>query len=373
MQNYTATTPPIGVIGKICVTCTKKVVNSHKNKHTAMPLNRNTLMRMRTIDACLQRRQRRWTIEDLRQACEDALRDYEGIDSVSLRTVQRDIELMRSGKLGYYAPIVVRDRKYYEYSDPGFSITQLPLSEQDLAELSSAIDIIRHYQGFQGMKGQEDILARMQDQLQAQQSHHQVVYIETNKQLKGLQFLGQLYDFIIKREPIAIDYKPFKAHRQSQIYISPYILKEYNNRWFLIGNNQRKRDIQTIALDRIIAVQKDEKGQFRENTFFDAEEYLGSMVGVTRDLRSSTERVVLRIDADQAPYVLTKPLHHSQKLQKTGEDGSITVAIEVIPNLELERLILGYGSHIEVLSPWQLRQHIARQVIIAASKYQPHV
>ena len=76
-----------------------------------MPLNRNTLMRIRTIDACLQRRQRKWTIEDLRQACEDALYDYEGIDGVSLRTVQRDIELMRGDKLGYYAPIVVRNRK----------------------------------------------------------------------------------------------------------------------------------------------------------------------------------------------------------------------------------------------------------------------
>lgn len=131
-----------------------------------MPLNRNTLMRIRTIDACLQRRQRKWTIEDLRQACEDALYDYEGIDGVSLRTVQRDIELMRGDKLGYYAPIVVRNRKYYEYEDPDYSIMQKPLSKQDIAELSSAMDIIKHYQGFQGMKGQEDILARMQDQIQ---------------------------------------------------------------------------------------------------------------------------------------------------------------------------------------------------------------
>lgn len=193
-----------------------------------MPLNRNTLMRIKTIDACLQRRQRRWTIEDLRQACEDALYEYEGIDSVSLRTVQRDIELMRGDKLGYFAPIVVRDRKYYEYEDPDYSITHKPLSKEDIAELSSAIDIIRHYQGFQVMGGQEDILARMQDQVHAQESRQQVVYIETNKQLKGLQFLSPLYDLIVKKVPIAVDYHSFKSRRDTRFYISPYLLKEFN-------------------------------------------------------------------------------------------------------------------------------------------------
>lgn len=334
-----------------------------------MPLNRNTLMRIRTIDACLQRRQRRWTIEDLRQACEDALYDYEGIDGVSLRTVQRDIELMRGDKLGYYAPIVVRDRKYYEYEDPDYSITQLPLSKQDLAELTSAMDIIRNYQGFRGMRGQEDILARMQDRIQAQQSRRQVVYIETNKQLKGMKFLGRLYDFIISNEPVVVTYHSFKASRDSRFSLSPYLLKEFNNRWFIIGYCNKSKDIMTLALDRIVAVSKDEEGEYTENTFFNPEEYLGAMVGVTRDIRSETERVVLKVDADQAPYVLTKPLHGSQTLQETLEDGSIVLSLDVIVNYELERLILGFGSHIEVLSPRLLRHHIVCHVIIAASKY----
>ncbi len=145
-----------------------------------MPANRNILMRIRTIDACLRNRRKKWTIEDLRQACEDALYDYEGISNISLRTVQRDIELMRGDKLGYFAPIVVRDRKYYEYSDPDYSIAGLPLSEYDLNELSSAIDIIKHYQGFNKIRGQEDILTRMQDQVQMQRTKRQIVFIETN-------------------------------------------------------------------------------------------------------------------------------------------------------------------------------------------------
>lgn len=334
-----------------------------------MPLNRNTLMRIRTIDSCLQRRQRRWTLEDLRQACEDALYDYEGISSISIRTIQRDIELMRGDKLGYFAPIVVRDKKYYEYEDPYYSITRRPLSKEDLAELSSALDIVKHYGSFQVMHGQEDILARMQDQLQAQESRQQIVYIETNTRLKGLSFLNCLYKHIIHKEPIVVDYKSFKSVHSSRQYLSPYILKEFNNRWFLLGYCPRRHDIMTLALDRIIAVNKDNDGRYHENTYFQPEEYLNSMVGVTRDMSSQTEHVIIRIDANQAPYVLTKPFHLSQQIVEQHTGGAITVSLDVIINFEIERLLLGYGNHIEVLAPKSLRARIAEQVRGMMGKY----
>lgn len=337
-----------------------------------MPINRNALLRMKTIDSCLRRRQRLWTLEDLRQACEDALYDYEGIGGISTRTIQRDIEVMRGSKLGYYAPIVVRERKYYTYSDPDYSITQLPLSKHDIAELSSAMDIIKHYNGFQGMAGSEDILARMQDQIQCQESHRQVVYIETNNRLKGLHFLGRLYDHIIKKEPIVVEYQSFKATRSSQIFVSPYLLKEYNNRWFLVGYGKKMKTVQNIALDRIIDVSKDEseKAKFIENTFFEPQTYFGEMVGVTRGLENKPELVTIWVDADQAPYVITKPMHESQQVKKQNDDGSIEITLNIIHNLEFERLILGYGSHVEVLAPRLLRHRIAQSILLSATRYQ---
>ncbi len=334
-----------------------------------MPINRSVLMRIRTIDACLRRRNRLWTIEDLRQACEDALYDYEGINSVSLRTVQRDIELMRSDKLGYYAPIVVKERKYYTYSDPEFSITQLPLSEWDLAELSSAIDIIKNYQGFSKIQGQEDVLTRMQDQVQMQRSQRQIVFIETNHLLKGLNLLSPLYEHIRKKEPIVLHYQSFRSSKESIFYLSPYILNEYNNRWFLLAYSKR-RGLMTLALDRMLSVEKDINNQFVDNTFFEPKKYLGEMIGVTRTLQSKTMRVVLRFDADQAPYVMTKPMHQSQEVIDKSEDGSIVIALTVVYNLELEGKILAFGSHVEVLRPRMLRHRIAQHLCIAVSKYQ---
>ena len=108
-----------------------------------MPANKNALIRYKTIDRCLRNRYRRWTIEDLVDACSDALYDMEGIrKGISLRIVQGDIQMMRSDKLGYNAPIEVYDQRYYRYADPQYSITDMPLNEDDFLLLKRAVDLL---------------------------------------------------------------------------------------------------------------------------------------------------------------------------------------------------------------------------------------
>ena len=119
-----------------------------------MPVNRNALIRYKTIDKCLQNRYRKWTLNDLIDACSDALYDFEGIDKgVSKRSIQADIQMMRSDKLGYNAPIVVTDRKYYTYEDPNYSITNIPLTDQDLNHLSEAVEFMKQFQGVFSFSG----------------------------------------------------------------------------------------------------------------------------------------------------------------------------------------------------------------------------
>ena len=96
-----------------------------------MALNKNALIRYKTIDKCLQNNYRQWTLDDLIEACSDALYEYEGREvNVSKRTVQSDIQLMRSDKLGYNAPIAVFDKKYYKYENKDYSITDIPITEK---------------------------------------------------------------------------------------------------------------------------------------------------------------------------------------------------------------------------------------------------
>lgn len=108
-----------------------------------MPVNKNALIRYRVIDQCLRNRYRRWTIEDLVDACSDALYDMEGIrKGVSLRTVQADIQIMRSDKLGYNAPIEVYDQKYYRYADSNYSIDKALLEEKDVRLIEKTIALL---------------------------------------------------------------------------------------------------------------------------------------------------------------------------------------------------------------------------------------
>ena len=132
-----------------------------------MPANKNALIRYKTIDNCLRNRYRRWTLDDLVEACSDALYDMEGITKgVCTRTVQMDIQIMRSDKLGYNAPIEVYDRIYYRYADPDYSITEMPLSIEDYKLIKKAIILLENKKD----KNNEDtiqVLNKVQDRLKS--------------------------------------------------------------------------------------------------------------------------------------------------------------------------------------------------------------
>ena len=131
-----------------------------------MPANKNALIRYKTIDNCLRKRYRRWTLEDLVDACCDALYDMEGIrKGVSVRTVQGDIQMMRSDKLGYNAPIEVYEHKYYRYADPEYSITNMPLSQNDYEVMQEAVDMLRQLEDFEQFSEMSDVISRLQDKL----------------------------------------------------------------------------------------------------------------------------------------------------------------------------------------------------------------
>ena len=339
-----------------------------------MPLNRATLIRISTIDRCLQNRYRRWTINDLIDACTDALAEYEGRSNpVSRRTFQNDLALMRSDRLGYNAPIVVRENKYYEYEDPNFSITHLPLNEEGLHALNSALDILRQLQGFPQLESSIDTISKLNEQISRHTgSAVPAMDMETVSDYRGAKFIGTIYDAVRRRQTIAIEYQSFKARQSKRLIVYPYLLKEYRNRWFLIGEKSTNKvpQVNIFALDRIHSVELEKTYPFKECVDFDPEHFFDDTIGVTRLIGDKARRVVIRIDCDNAPYVESKPFHKSQKVEQRFRDGSIQISLKVVINMELERLILGFGGHMEVIAPPELRSRVAESVRIAASRYQ---
>lgn len=338
-----------------------------------MPLNRATLIRISTIDKCLQNHYRRWTINDLIDACTEALAEYEGRSNpVSRRTFQNDLALMRSDRLGYNAPIVVRDNKYYEYEDPDFSITHLPLNDEGLDALNSALDILRQLQGFPQLASSIETISKLNEQISRHTgSSVPAMDMEHVAGYTGSRFIGVIYDAVRKRHTVRIEYQSFKAQQPELLVVYPYLLKEYRNRWFLIGEKATNRSPQVniYALDRIHSVALDKEYPFKECVDFDPAHYFDDTIGVTRLISDRARRVVIKIDRQQAPYVESKPFHKSQKVELRFRDGSIQISLKVVINNELERLILGYGGHAEVIAPPEFRARIAESIRIAASRY----
>lgn len=132
-----------------------------------MPANKNALIRYKTIDRCLRNRYRRWTLVDLVEACSDALYEMEGIDrGVSLRTIQADIQLMRSDKLGYEAPIEVYDNKFYRYADKDYSISNSPLTADMCELIADAVVKLNQYESYGCADGLEAMLSKVKHRLE---------------------------------------------------------------------------------------------------------------------------------------------------------------------------------------------------------------
>lgn len=338
-----------------------------------MPINRATLIRISTIDKCLQNHYRRWTISDLIEACTEALEEFEGRSTpVSRRTFQNDLALMRSDRLGYNAPIVVRENKYYEYEDPDFSITHLPLNDEGLDALNSALDILRQLQGFPQLASSIDIISKLNEQISRQTGASvPAMDMEHVEGYKGARFIGEIYEAVRKQYTIVIEYQSFKARQSEELEVYPYLLKEYRNRWFLIGEKASNRvpQVNIFALDRIQSVSIAKTHPFKKCVDFDPEHFFDDTIGVTKSIHDKARRVVIKIDRQQAPYVETKPFHKSQKVEQRFRDGSVQISLKVVINNELERLILGYGGHAEVIAPPVFRERIAKSVAKAVSHY----
>lgn len=334
-----------------------------------MPANRNALIRYKTIDKCLQRRNRKWTLEDLIDACSDALYEYEGIDKgVSKRTVQGDIQTMRSDKLGYNAPIIVVEKKYYTYEDENYSITNIPLSEQDLGLLSESIAMLKQFKGFSHFKELEGMVQKLEDHVYSQQSATTpVIDFEKNENLKGLEYLDTLYQTIIKQEAIEMTYQSFKARKASHFTFHPYLLKEFRNRWFVIGKKDEENNLLNLALDRILAITPSAViYQLRD---FDGSAYFKDVIGVSVSRNVVPQEVILYINHRHAPYILTKPMHPSQQVIKRDHYG-VTISLKVQPNFELEKEILSYGEDVRVLAPNRLKRKIRERLENATENYQ---
>lgn len=289
----------------------------------------------------------------------DELYELEGMDKgISRRTIQADIQMMRSDKLGYFAPIIVIDKKYYAYEDPNYSITNIPISDTDLGRMNEAVELLKQFKGFSHFEQLNEVVQKLEDHVYATTNKkHPIIDFEKNDKLKGINYLDFLYQSIIQKKVIEITYQSFKAANAQSFSFHAWWLKEFKNRWFVVGVRSNEKFLTHLALDRIQSLNHSENILYRENVKYDLEEFYKKGIGVTISEHLRPERVKIFIKKEHAPYVETKPLHPSQIVLERNEEGVI-IEIMVQLNFELEKEILGFGEEMTVLTPLKLLKRI---------------
>ena len=185
--------------------------------------------------------------------------------------------------------------------------------------------------------------------------------------MRGIEHLATLIDAATNKQTLIIGYCSFDEQEHTWI-IYPYYLKQYNNRWFLFGLNESFNSISNLPLDRIEIIKVTEL-PFKENQYVDFDTYFDDIIGVTKpDVSIPLETITLKFDQRRFPYILSKPIHPSQKI--VDESNGI-IEIQVRPNKELEALVLSFGPQVEVLSPASLRNLISNKIAENLKKYFP--
>ena len=334
-----------------------------------MPENKDFALRIEIIDECLRNRYRRWTLQDLIDTVNEKLNERYG-KSASKRTIQDDLKHLKEEKL---APIIKKKIgaiTYFSYSDPNYSIKNLPINDEEISFLKDAIYMLRQVNNFKILQDVDEIVSKLQNTVNTNiEGSSSIIQFEKHILLKGTDFIDDLFVAIKEKTPLRISYQSFKAEKPEQFIVHPYLLKEYRNRWFLIGRIGNGESITIFALDRIQEI-KNSNTSFIHNDIFNTETYFNNLVGVTFPEGEQIQSIEIRISARQAPYIRTKPIHQTQEILKDFKNGDILIRLWVINNYELRSVLLGFGCDIEVIKPISLRENMQDVLLQAVKKYQ---
>lgn len=333
-----------------------------------MATNKHAMIRYQALDKCFRNKYRRFFMEDLIEACNQAVYEFTGENpNIQRRQIYDDINYMESPE-GWSIPlekIRYGKKKYYRYSKK-FSINEKPLDEEEMDMLTQAIAVLNRFKGLPQFEWMESLLTNLEDKLQIKGNDSSIIGFEQNIDYLASSHISKLFFAIINKQVLKLKYRTFKGNERDWI-IHPYYIKQYNNRWFLLGMTKSHPDqITTFALDRIISYYAVEDEEYIENKTINFDEYFDDIIGITLPKDGKIEKVILKFSASRYPYIVTKPPHGSMKL--IDKENHI-IQLNIIPNRELENLILSYGNDVEVLEPLWLREQIKSKLKETIQKY----
>ena len=192
------------------------------------------------------------------------------------------------------------------------------------------------------------------------------VHHEKSPEIKGIQYLDPIVKAIENREVLRIYYLPFYEDKPYFNEVHPYLLKEYESRWYLVGLNAFKRKVRTYALDRIRDLQV-AAGVSYSPPGFNAETYFKHAIGIIAP-EGSPPLIKLSVQKTQAQYLITRPWHDSQNIEEENEE-EVIFSFRVHPTYEFRSRVLSLGKDGTILEPPSLRSEIKDELQQMLNQY----
>lgn len=336
-----------------------------------MPVNKNSLIRYRLIDKRLREKYKAYpSKEELR----DYVSEKMGVE-VSESTIEKDLKAMRKDEsLGYLAPIAYhREKKGYYYEDENYSIAHVALSEDDLDAIKLSTVVLQQFSDHPVFRSYANAIDRIVDAVNLgdvlDTGEENFILMEQVPRQQGVNWLSPLIQAIRERKVVRIDYRRFDAIQTKVHYMHPYLLKEYRNRWYIVGMHDKREFIYTLALDRIqeLELLNENEISFRRKADFDPEAYFRNVMGITVT-EGQVTNILLEFRGKSRDYVKTLPWHHSQELVKEEKEHSI-VRFYLLPTQEFKMAVLAAGDEVRVLEPLGLAEEIRKTAESIARLY----
>lgn len=336
-------------------------------KKLNMPTNKNALTRYKYLDEMLSDRHHFYDIHDLTEKCNEKLIEA-GFPEVSQRCIEKDINYLEYAP--FYAEIEryrAHGRRCIRYKNPSFTIFRKDLSEEESNLILEVLNTIGQFDGLAHFEW----LDRFKIGL-GLKKRPRIISFSNNPYLQNSNLLGVLFDNISNQVVVQLEYHTFSDMETKGIIFHPYLLKQYNNRWYLIGAADEDGKILNYALDRIDAVTALPEIKYKTCNE-DLSERFEDIVGVTLYEDREIEHILFWVSDQSKNYVETKPIHGSQ-CQYKGEweekyhsqypslnEGAF-FSIDCIPNYELIRELCSFGKELIVLSPSSIQNDIFNRI-----------
>lgn len=338
-----------------------------------MPATKNAMTRYAIIDKLLANRNRAYSIQDITDVLSGKLQEL-GLEPVSKRCVEKDLNYLE-----YDSPFDVEIEEYFvdaadkndrayskrciRYADPTFSIFKAKLTEDEKSVLATALDTLGSFDGLENFEWLSDIRQRLN-----LEEHPTCISVSKNLSSNSTM-IARLFTAIRAAQVITLSFHTFGNSTVRDVSVTPHLIKEYNNRWFLIASACDTGKILTFPLDRIDDFTPnyvDRAVAMPENL----EERYDDIIGVTYPDGASPERILFWVSDASKNYVATKPIHSSQMLLRGESErerfpqlkSGAFYRLECIENYELIRELSSFGPELVVLEPKTIADKIRHRL-----------